>query len=142
MAIDALTGVLAIPAIAAALLAALPGYRITARINVVATGLTLLCALSLFFRRPEPGTYLLVDDLNATFIVLTTFVGFTTSIFSASYIGHELEIGRLTPPFVRFYHAMYQVLMFGMNLALVANNIGLMWVAVELATLTTVLMVG
>ena len=63
-------------------------------------------------------------------------------MFSASYIGHELEIGRLTPPFVRFYHAMYQVLMFAMNLALVANNIGLMWVAIELATLTTVLMVG
>jgi hydrogenase-4 component F len=33
-------------------------------------------------------------------------------------------------------------MMFGMNLALVANSIGLMWVAVELATLTTVLMVG
>jgi len=43
---------------------------------------------------------------------------------------------------VRFYHAMYQTLMFAMNLALVANNIGLMWVAIELATLTTVLMVG
>ena len=32
--------------------------------------------------------------------------------------------------------------MFGMNLALIANNIGVMWVAIELATLTTVLMVG
>ena len=63
-------------------------------------------------------------------------------MFSASYIGHEIETGRLTPRFVRFYHAMYQVLMFGMNLALIANNIGLMWVAIELATLTTVLMVG
>jgi hydrogenase-4 component F len=37
---------------------------------------------------------------------------------------------------------MYQMMMFGMNLAFVANNIGLMWVAVELATLTTVMMVG
>jgi hydrogenase-4 component F len=37
---------------------------------------------------------------------------------------------------------MYQALMFAMNLALLANNIGLMWVAIELATLTTVLMVG
>ena len=74
--------------------------------------------------------------------MLNTFVGFTTSVFSASYIGHELEIGRLTPPYLRFYHAMYQVLMFAMNLALLANNIGLMWVAIELATLTTVLMVG
>ncbi len=142
MTFNALTGVLLIPVFAAALLAVLPGYRANARINVLATTLTLLCALSLFFTRPAPGAYLLVDDLNGTFIVLTTFVGFTTSVFSASYIGHELEIGRLTPPFVRFYHAMYQVLMFAMNLALVANNIGLMWVAIELATLTTVLMVG
>jgi hydrogenase-4 component F len=37
---------------------------------------------------------------------------------------------------------MYQVLMFAMNLALVTNNIGVMWVGIELATLTTVLMVG
>jgi hydrogenase-4 component F len=142
MTLNALAGVLGIPAVAAAVFAALPNYRIAARSNIAATGLTLLCSMSLFFAKPPPSAYLLVDDLNGTFIVLTTFVGFTTSIFSASYIGHELEIGRLTPPFVRFYHAMYQVLMFAMNLALIANNIGLMWVAIELATLTTVMMVG
>jgi hydrogenase-4 component F len=140
--IDALAGVLVIPAIAAVLLAALPGFQMTARLNVLATFLTLITALSLYVVEPTSGPYLLVDDLNKVFIVLTTFVGFTTSVFSASYIGHEIEIGRLTPKFVRFYHAMYQVLMFAMNLALVANNIGLMWVAIETATLTTVLMVG
>jgi hydrogenase-4 component F len=134
--------VLIIPAVAAALLVLLPGYRLTARLNVLATLLTFLAALSLIFGRPEPGPYLLVDDLNNVFIVLTTFVGFTTSVFSASYIAHELDTGRLTPTFLRFYHAMYQVLMFAMNLALLANNIGVMWVAIELATLTTVLMVG
>src|SRR5207247_2375907 len=131
-----------ISALAAALLVALPGYRLTATLNVIATFLTFLAAVSLFFGRPQPTSYLLVDDLNNVFIVLTTFVGFTTSVFSASYIGHELEIGRLTPRFLRFYHAMYQLLMFAMNLALVANNIGMMWVAIELATLTTVLMIG
>jgi hydrogenase-4 component F len=141
-AFDAVSAVLLIPALAAALLVALPGYRLSATLNVIATFLTLLAAVSLFFGRPQPGAYLLVDDLNNVFIVLTTFVGFTTSVFSASYIAHEIEIGRLTSTTVRFYHAMYQVLMFAMNLALVANNIGLMWVAIELATLTTVLMVG
>ncbi len=139
---DAMIAVLVTPALAAAVLAILPGYRLGARLNVLATLVTFLAAASLVFGRPQPGPYLLVDDLNNVFIVLTTFVGFTTSIFSASYISHELEIGRLTPAFLRFYHAMYQVLMFAMNLALVANNIGLMWVAIELATLTTVLMVG
>ena len=92
--------------------------------------------------RPEPGRYLFVDDLNVVFIVLTTFIAFTTSVFSATYIAHELEIGRLTPQYLRFYHSTYQVLMFAMNLALAANNIGLMWVAIELATLVTILMVG
>jgi hydrogenase-4 component F len=138
----ALAAVLVIPASAAALLAALPGYRLSAQINILATLLTFTAAMLLFIGWPEPGRYLLVDDLNNVFIVLTTFVGFTTSVFSASYIAHELEIGRLTPANLRFYHAMYQMLMFSMNLALIANNIGLMWVAIEFATLTTVLMVG
>jgi len=134
--------VLVIPAIGAALLASLPNYRISARLNVLATGLTLASAVALVFGRPEAGAYLLVDDLNVVFVILNAFVGFTTSIFSATYIAHELETGRLTPLYLRFYHAMYQVLMFAMNLALLANNIGLMWVAIEVSTLTTVLMVG
>jgi len=136
------TAVLAIPAAATIVLAVLPWYRPTAYLNVVATLATFLAALTLLAVRPEPGTYLFVDDLNIVFVVLGTFVGFTTSAFSASYIAHELEIGRLTPAYLRFYHAMYQALMFGMNLALLANNIGLMWVAIELATLSTVVMVG
>jgi hydrogenase-4 component F len=134
--------ILIIPAAGAALLAFLPDDRTTARLNVLATLLALACAVALFFVRPEPSLFLIVDDVNVVFIVLNTFVGFTTSVFSGSYIAHELEIGRLTHAYLRFYHAMYQTLMFAMNLALLANNVGLMWVAVELATLTTVLMVG
>ncbi len=134
--------ILTIPALSAVLLAVLPDDRTAGRLNVLATSLTLLSAAGLFIERPSPGPFLIVDDLNVVFIVLNTFVGFTTSVFSASYIAHELETGRLSPAYLRFYHAMYQTLMFAMNLALLSNNVGLMWVAVELATLTTVLMVG
>ncbi len=139
---NAVPVVLLVPLAAAGILALLPDYRLAARANVAAAFVTLVAALSLFVARPAPGVYILIDDLNIVFITLSTFVGFTTSIFSASYVSHEVEIGRLTPTYLRFYHAMYQVLMFAMNLALIANNIGLMWVAIEIATLTTVLMVG
>ncbi len=140
---DPVVAILLIPLAAAALLAAVADYRRGARINMLACLLTLLVALSLFVvPTPPPGAYLLVDELNVVFIALTAFVGFTTSVFSAGYIGHELATGRLTPVYLRFYHAMYQLLLFAMNLALVANNVGLMWVAVEIATLTTVVMVG
>jgi len=134
--------ILVIPALSAALLAFLPDDRTSARLNSFASLLTLACALVLLIERPSPGAFLIVDDLNVVFIVLSTLVGFTTSVFSGTYIAHELETGHLSRSYLRFYHAMYQTLMFGMNLALLSNNVGLMWVAVELATLTTVLMVG
>jgi len=140
--INPVTGLLVVPLVGAAVLAALPGYRLSAVLNVLASGISLCFALTLLWNRPVSGQYLLIDDLNIVFIVLNTFVGFTTSVFSASYISHELETGHLARGYMRFYHAMYQLMMFGMNLALVANNIGLMWVAVELSTLTTVVMVG
>src|SRR5215207_5097996 len=111
---------------AAVLLILLPGYVLSSRLNVAASLFTLAAAVVLLFHRPEPGPYLHVDDLNVVFIVLNTFVGFTTSVCSATYIAHELEIGRLTPIYLRFYHAMYQMMMFGMNLALVSNSLGLM----------------
>jgi len=138
----AMPAVLIIPIVSAAILALIPNYRVSSRLNVLASLLTLCAALLLVGGRPEPGQYLFIDDLNVVFVLLNTLVGFTTSVFSASYISHELETGKLTPAYLRFYHAMYQVMMFGMNLALVSNNLGLMWVAVELATLSTVLMVG
>jgi len=137
-----LAGVLGAPLLGVAVLALTPGYRLSARLNVVLSLVAFAAALLLLLDRPETNRFLLIDDLNVVFVVLSTFVGFTTSMFSASYIGHELETGRLTPAYLRFYHAMFQVMMFGMNLALVSNNIGLMWVAVELATLSTVMMVG
>lgn len=138
----AVAAVLIIPAIAAILLALISAYRLGALINVAATALTLAASSVLVIVRPAPTLYLHVDDFNIFLVVLNTFVAFTTSVFSASYIAHELSTGRLTAGYLRFYHAMYQMLMMAMNLALLANNIGLMWVAIELATLTTVLMVG
>ena len=139
---DPLIAILAIPAIAAGLLAIVPGYRLSAWLNVAASLATLAMAALLFFIPQRAGAYFLLDELNIVFVALNAFVGFTTSVFSASYIAHELETGRLTPLYLRFYHTLYQVMMFGMNLALIANNIGIMWVAIELATLTTVMMVG
>ena len=141
-ALEPVDALLIVPALSGLILAFLSGYRLTLYFNFVSSGVTFFFACSLLFHRPASGNYLFVDDLNVVFVVLSTFIGLTTSAYSASYIGHEIETGKLNPAHVRFYHAMYQSMMFAMNLALLANNIGLMWVAVEFATLTTVLMVG
>ncbi len=139
---DPVHAVLGIPLVTALLLVFVPQHRLAARINVVGSFLTLVAWLALFRFPVEAGDFVFIDDFNIYLVVLTTFVAFTTSVFSASYIDHEVEIGRLTPVRLRSYHAMYQAFILTMLLALVANNLGVMWVAVEGATLTTVLMVS
>jgi hydrogenase-4 component F len=134
--------VLALPAVAVPVLALIPNYRVSAALNVIVSAGTMAAGLSLPFVERVRNDFIIVDDFNIYLVMLTTFVGFTTSVFSATYIAHELEIGRLTPAFLRFYHALYQAMMAAMNTALLANNVGLMWVGVEVATLATVMMVG
>jgi hydrogenase-4 component F len=140
--INPLYALLIIPAVAVVVLAFIPSYRIGAMLNMLASGLTFMAGVSLLLVDRYRSDILIIDDFNIYLVMLTTFVAFTSSIFSASYIGHELETGRLTPTFLRFYHALYQAMIGAMNVALVANNVGLLWVGVEVATLSTVMMVG
>jgi hydrogenase-4 component F len=134
--------IVGIPALAGIVLAFVPLYRPAARINVLASGLTFAASLLPFFDRPKTTQFILIDDFNIYLIALTAFVAFTTSLFSARYIMHEVEVGRLQAGNLRFYHAMYQGFVFTMLMVLTANNLGIMWVSLEGATLTTVLMVG
>jgi hydrogenase-4 component F len=134
--------ILGTPVAAAILFVIVPSYKLSARLNVVASLITFVASLVPFDQRPETTPFFLIDDFNIYLIALTAFVAFTTSLFSARYILHEISIGRLEPRYVRFYHSMYQAFTFTMLLALSTNNLGVMWVAVEGATLTTVLMVG
>lgn len=88
------------------------------------------------------GQLIFVDPLNVFLVTLTAFVGLTTSLFSRPYMRIERDHGRMTPPRMRLYHSMYQFFMFAMLLALVTNNMGILWVSLEGATLATVLLVS
>jgi hydrogenase-4 component F len=132
----------AIPLVASGGLALVADFRLGAGLNIAASVATLLASLVLLAVPHMADELFVVDAFNVYLIVLTAFVGMTTSVFSATYIGHEIAAGKLKPLQLRFYHAMYQAFMFTMLLALSANNLGVMWVAVEGATLTTVLMVS
>ena len=83
-----------------------------------------------------------IDALNVFLVALTAFVALTTAIFSRPYMRVERDRGKMTPPRLRLYHSMYQLFCFAMLLALTTNNLGILWVAMEAATLTTVLLVS
>jgi hydrogenase-4 component F len=88
------------------------------------------------------GQLFFVDPLNVFLVTLTAFVGMTTAMFSGPYMRTERDSGKMTPARMRLYHSMYQFFLFGMLLALLTNNMGILWVALEGATLATVLLVS
>jgi hydrogenase-4 component F len=83
-----------------------------------------------------------VDPFNVFLVALTAFVGFTTALFSRPYMRTEQDQGRVNAARLRLYHSMYQLFTFTMLLCLLSNNVGLMWVAMEGATLSTVLLIS
>jgi hydrogenase-4 component F len=140
--------VLGIPLIGALALA-LFGHRSNARdVNVGFSLLTFLASCVLTAQVINDGPQLVgnrqffIDPLNVFLVTLTTFVSLTTAIFSRPYMRIEQDHGKMTPPRMRLYHSMYQLFSFTMLLGFTTNNLGIIWVAMEAATLTTVLLVS
>jgi hydrogenase-4 component F len=140
--------VLCMPLVGAAVLAIVGARPFAPLINVGASLATWLASIALTARVASAGPMLVLDKLffvdpfNVFLVALTAFVGFTTSIFSRPYMQIEQRRGRLTAARLRLYHSMYQLFNFTMLLALLTNNMGILWVALEAATLTTVLLVS
>ncbi|HWK82141.1 MAG TPA: hydrogenase 4 subunit F [Caldimonas sp.] len=140
--------VLGVPLLGSLVLA-FTGHRGVARdINVGFSLATFLaaCALTVVVISKGPLLALneefFIDPLNVFLVALTAFVGLTTSIFSRPYMRVEQDHGKMTPARLRLYHSMYQLFSFTMLAALTTNNMGILWVAMEAATLTTVLLVS
>jgi hydrogenase-4 component F len=146
--VDALGLLLGAP-LAGSLLLAFVGHRGFARdLNAAISLATFIGACALTVRVISEGPFLgwegqlFLDPLNVFLVALTAFVGFTTAIFSRPYMRVEEEHGKMTPRRLRLFHSMYQLFSFTMLLALTTNNVGILWVAMEAATLTTVLLVS
>jgi len=140
--------VLGMPLLGTFVLALLGARRYAPEVNVGVSLATLLSASLLVVRIIRNGPLLVgheqffVDPFNVFLVALTAFVGFTTAIFSRPYMRIEEHHGRLNARRLRLYHSMYQLFMAAMFLALLTNNMGMVWVAMEAATLSTVLLVS
>lgn len=115
-------------------------------LNVIISASSFIASVLLAFNVLQHGSFTAysfhLDAFNVYLVVLTAFIGMTTSIFSRPYMEYVCDSGRVTRKGMRLYHSMYQGFMFTMLLALTTNNLGVLWVAIEGATLATVLLVS
>ncbi len=130
------------------LLAAFGSRSWAAELNSAMSFCTLIAAVVLTIRVIDSGPQVafseefFIDQFNVFLVALTAFVAFTTSLFSRPYMRIEQHHGKLTIPMLHLYYSMYQLFTLAMLVALTSNNMGIIWVAMEAATLTTVLLVS
>lgn len=117
-------------------------------LNIVASLFTFICAILIAWQVYEKHELVIgnhwfyVDYLNSVLLIITTLIGLTTAIFSIKYLANELRIRDLSRKKIRYYQSLYQFFIFTALFVLMTNNLGLLWVALECATLSTVLLVA
>jgi hydrogenase-4 component F len=143
-----LLALLLTPLLGGALLAWLGSRSWAAELNSLMSFFTFIAAVVLTIRVIDAGPQVafheqfFIDQFNVFLVALTAFVAFTTSLFSRPYMRIEQHHGRLSMSMLHLYYSMYQLFTFTMLVALTTNNMGIIWVSMEAATLTTVLLVS
>ncbi|SKA17412.1 hydrogenase 4 subunit F [Consotaella salsifontis] len=88
------------------------------------------------------ASWLYVDSLGAIFLMIIAVVGLMTGLYSLGYIRHDIEVGHLDMRRAKIYYGFFNLFVFTMLLSATANNIVMMWVAVEATTLGSAFLVG
>ena len=112
-------------------------------------GLALTCTLTLatagqFLAGQVPSAFggtLRVDGLSALVLVLGGFVGLLSSAYGVGYLRRNEARGLVTPRMRREFYSLIPAYVFAMLLVAVSNNLGIMWIAVELTTVASVFLV-
>ncbi len=112
--------------------------RPAAWVNLCVSAVSLLLALLLLATPEGIQGWTRVDALNQVLVLLSAIIGMTTAVYSAG----QIEAKGFDTLRLRAYHGAFQLFMGAQALALLADNMGVMWVAIEIATLASVTMVA
>jgi formate hydrogenlyase subunit 3/multisubunit Na+/H+ antiporter MnhD subunit len=121
--------------------------RATATLIVVSALAVLGCGVALGFRvgsgtRFGLGGLLRADALTVTMLIVIGIVAALSTWASIGYIDTELAHGHTDPRGARIYGALTAAFLAAMVVAVCANNIGVIWIAIEATTVITAFLVG
>lgn len=139
---------LGIPFASAIVCAVSPGRKFVEGVTIVGTGLTfaLSFVLTAVILRPSvlssPAGFFYADALSALLVVIITGSAFATALYSIGYLNAQVALGNLPEQQLRLYYPLLNVFLFTMNLVLLSNNLGFLWIGMEATTLATAFLVA
>ncbi|MGE4480469.1 proton-conducting transporter membrane subunit [Acidocella sp.] len=123
------------PFAAALVLGLVGGPRLGAIVNALASAVLFALTLAVFW---HGGSGLVAaDPLGALFGAVSGFAGLTTALANIGYVAGDEA--RMTRGRWRIYHALFQIVLGAVLLGLYADNIGLLWAAMEGGTIALTL---
>ena len=139
--------ILVIPLVTAALCYLLRNAKATGYVSLagsaVLAGVSLPVILSALSAPIEMlrGT-LYMDALSAFIMGMVVSLGLASALYSIGYLEHELQVNLTDERGIRRYYALLHLFIFTMLLVTVANNLALMWIAIEATTIVSALLIG
>jgi hydrogenase-4 component F len=111
---------------------------------VITFGLCVATAAAFLARGPieQFDAALRVDGLSALMLVLNGFAGMLCGIYGVGYLQRNEASGRVTTRMRREFHGLVPAYLFALLLVCMSNNLGILWIAVELTTLASVFLVA
>lgn len=124
--------------------------RLLDAVNTVASGLVMSCSLYIGSVILTRGTIryvfsnhlIYIDALSALILIITTIVFFLSSLYTAEYLTHELQKGMVNYRQIQLFYCFFNAFLLSMTVALITQNLGVMWIAIEATTLSSAFLVG
>jgi len=88
------------------------------------------------------GGWWFIDSFSALMLLLVSILYLATSLVSSRYIGHEHQEGIISDKRMRLYFSLLHLFALSMLVVLMANNTLVLWMALEMTTLSSVFLVG
>ena len=88
------------------------------------------------------SNFIYIDLLSAVFIVVISVIAFAAALYSIGYIRKDIEQKIISERKARFYYLLFNLFCFSMFLVPAVNNLGMLWVAIEMTTLISAFLVG
>jgi hydrogenase-4 component F len=135
-----------VPVVTALLMLTTRDRRVLSALDV--GGSSILCALALVLARdvarngPRSLGVLRIDDLGLVFLLLLVVLTLAVAIYTVGWLKQAVTVGNMKAESLRSYFALVHAFVATMVVTVLADNLGVLWIAMEGTTITSAVLIG
>jgi hydrogenase-4 component F len=110
--------------------------------SAVLLALVLVLAGEVASRGPQAFGVLRIDALGLVFLLLVAVLALAVSIYTVGWLRQAVAVGNMRAASLQSYFALVHAFVATMVVTVLADNLGVLWIAMEGTTITSAVLVG